>query len=113
MSMDSLLTALGIKKVSVVVAGAIGGLISLRQYTELSYGSRAMVVLSSMALANYLTRPLVVYFGESASEFELGIAAAVGLFGVTIVSSATALIKDTAYWKDVISKFFTGRRDRW
>lgn len=100
--MDTLLAAFGIKKLSVVIAGAIGGTISLRHYSDLTYRGRVLVVLSSVALANYATHPVVHYFGEAANDFELGIAAGIGLFGLSLVSSVTAVIKDTDYWKKTI-----------
>lgn len=110
--MDSLLAAFGIKKLSVVIAGAIGGTISLRHYSDLSYRGRVLVVLSSVALANYATHPVISYFGEAAIDFELGVAAGIGLFGLSFVSSITAVIKDTDYWKDSIGGVFRNRRDR-
>lgn len=103
--MDSVLAAFGIKKLSIVIAGAVGGLISLRHYADMTYTSRALVVLSSVALANYATPPVVAYFGNAASDFELGIAAGIGLFGLSFVSSVTNMLKDTDYWKRVIRNF--------
>lgn len=103
--MDSVLAAFGIKKISIVIAGAVGGLISLRHYAEMTYKSRALVVLSSVALANYATPPVVTYFGHAANDFELGIAAGIGLFGLSFVSSVTNMLKDTDYWKRVIRNF--------
>lgn len=109
--MDSLLAAFGIKKISVVIAGAIGGTISLRHYADLTYKGRALVVLSSIALANYATHPVVSYFGPAAVDFETGIAAGIGLFGLSFVSSVTTVLKDTDYWKDNIRNLFPrGRR---
>lgn len=107
---DSLLAALGVKKLPILVAGAVGGLISLRHYSDLTYKGRFLVILSSVALANYLTRPIVVFFGETAQDFELGIAAGVGLFGLSIVSSITNLVSDTGYWKGIVHDFFDGFR---
>ena len=100
--MDSVLAVFGIKKLSVVIAGAIGGLISLRHYSELTYSGRLIVVLSSVALANYATHPVVSYLGKAAEDFELGIAAGIGLFGLSFVSSVTTMLKDTDYWKRMI-----------
>ena len=100
--MDSILAVFGIKKISVIIAGAVGGLISLRHYAEMTYKGRVMVVLSSVALANYSTLPVVSYLGTAAEDFELGIAAGIGLFGLSFVSSVTTVLKDTDYWKKTI-----------
>lgn len=100
--MDSVLAAFGIKKLSVIIAGAVGGLISLRHYAEMTYKGRALVVLSSVALANYATHPVVHYFGNAAEDFELGIAAGIGLFGLSLCSSVANVIKDTEYWKKTL-----------
>lgn len=109
--MDSLLAAFGVKKVSVVIAGAVGGLISLRHYTDLTYSGRCLVVVSSVGLANYATHPVVAYLGDAANDFELGIAAAIGLFGLSFVSSVTNMIKDTDYWKKTIRGIIRQRED--
>lgn len=100
--MDGILTAFGIKKLSVVIAGAVGGLISLRHYSDLTYRGRCLVVLSSIALANYATHPVISYFGTAAADFELGVAAGIGLFGLSFCSSVTTMVKDTDYWKKTI-----------
>jgi hypothetical protein len=108
--MENILTALGIKKFSIVIAGAVGGLISLRHYVELTLQGKVVVIVSSMCLANYATHPVALYFGPSADEFELGIAAAIGLFGLSIVSSATTILKDTALWKGLLNRLLGGER---
>lgn len=105
--MDSILAIFGVKKISIVLAGAIGGTVSLRHYAELTYKGRVVVVLSSIALANYVTPPVVSYFGPSAQDFELGIAAGIGLFGLSIVSSITNVIQDTEYWKRTLQGIVT------
>jgi hypothetical protein len=108
---DSVLAAFGIKKLSVIIAGAVGGLISLRHYSDLTYKGRVLVVCSSIALANYATPPVMRYFGEAAEDFELGVAAGIGLFGLSIVSSVTNMIKDTDYWKRTIRGFVNRQGD--
>lgn len=105
--MDSFFATLGIHKLSIVMAGAIGGTVSLRHYSDLTYKGRALVVLSSVALANYATPVVVHYFGEAAEEFELGIAAGIGLFGLSIVSSVMNVIQDTEFWKKTFQGMFT------
>ena len=104
--MDSLLAALGVKKFSIALAGAVGGLISLRHYNDLSLPGKVIVILSSMALANYATPAVAAYFGSSAADYELGIAAAIGLFGLSIISSVTSLMKDIDLWKSLITRAF-------
>lgn len=109
--LDSLATALGIKKFSILIAGAVGGLISLQHYAELTLKGKSTVLLSSVCLANYATHPVAHYFGPAAADYELGIAAAVGLFGMSIVSSATKVLKDTALWKSLVTRILGGRSD--
>jgi|SRR5687768_3570191 len=107
--LGSLLAALGIKKFSILIAGAVGGLISLQHYEVLTLRGKASVVVSSIFLANYGTQPLAQYF-EAAATYELGIAAALGVFGMSAISSANSLIKDTKLWKSVISRFLGGEK---
>lgn len=110
--MDTILAAFGVKKISIIIAGAVGGIISLRHYSDLTYKGRALVVLSAVSLANYATLPVVKYFGEAAVDFELGIAAGIGLFGLSFVSSVTAVLQDTTYWKNTLRGILPGRGGR-
>ena len=109
--MGELFTMLGINKLSIVLAGAIGGTVSLRHYAELTIKKRILIIIGSVALANYLTPPAVAYFGPEAIHFELGIAAGIGMFGLSIASSMTDVIQDTEYWKKFMRGIFTRRDD--
>jgi hypothetical protein len=105
-SVDAILATLGIYKISVLLAGGIGGTVSLKHYQASTIRNRCLIVLSSVALANYLTPPCIAYFGQEAVNFELGIALGVGLFGMSIISSITVIIQDTTYWKRFLAATF-------
>lgn len=101
-NLDAILAALGIKNASVLVAGAIGGALSLQHYTDLTRKGKAAVLLSSLAIANYATPPVAHWFGGRALEFQDGIAWGLGLFGMSLVSAILNLIRSTD-WETVRS----------
>jgi len=105
---DAILAALGIKNASTLVAGAVGGIVSLRHYTDLTMGGKCAVLVSSMAIANYATLPIAHWFGGQALEFQEGIAWCLGLFGLSMVSAVLGLIKSTDW--DVVRTFFGGKQ---
>lgn len=100
------LTALGIKNISVVVAGGVGGMLSLRNYVELTVRGKIAVIFSSIAIANYATHPVAEWFGGMALSHLEAIAAALGLFGLSLVSAILHLIKTTDW--DTVSRFTGG-----
>jgi hypothetical protein len=104
---EGLLATLGVYKISVLLAGGIGGTVSLKHYQLSTIRNRFLIVLSSIALANYLTPPCVSYFGQEAVNFELGIALGIGLFGMSIISSVTSVIQDITFWKQAFADIFS------
>jgi hypothetical protein len=106
---DSLLAVIGIKKFSVLIAGAVGGLISLQHYGTLTIRGKTAVIISSVFLANYTTYPLLKYF-EADESYELGIAVCVGIFGLNIISAANRMLKDTELWQAILDRFVGGAK---
>jgi len=103
---DAVLAAFGIKNLSALIAGAIGGAVSLRHYTDLTMKGKCAVLASSMAIANYGTLPVAHWFGGRALDHQEAIAWCLGLFGLSMVSAVIGLIKSTDW--DTVRGFFGG-----
>ncbi|MHB0965557.1 MAG: hypothetical protein ACYC36_03795 [Bellilinea sp.] len=98
---DSLLIALGIKKLSVVIAGFLGGIVSLRFFDGLQLYEKCGVATTGALAANYLTPGIIAYFDMLASSYEGGIGFMIGLFGMSVTSAIFNILKTTD-WAGII-----------
>lgn len=104
--MDAFLASLGIKKAA-LVAGFVGGLISLRFFDGLTSSQKFATAVSGAASANYLTDPTIAHFALTVG-YEGGIGFAIGLFGMSVAAALVRLVKDTD-WAGVLKGRFGGR----
>ena len=90
---ESLLTAFGIKKAA-LIAGIVGGWLSLRFFENLTAGGKWVTVIGGAAAANYLTLPIMSWFRLAAGDYEAGVGFAVGLFGMSIAAAAIKFVRE-------------------
>lgn len=90
---ESLLTAFGIKKAA-LVAGIVGGWLSLRFFENLTPGGKWVTVIGGAAAANYLTVPVMAWFRLAPGDYEAGIGFAIGLFGMSIAAAAIKFVRE-------------------
>lgn len=100
--MNEFLAALGIKKVA-LLAGLVGGIVSLRFFEGLTNSGKAMTAIGGAAFANYLTTPVVSFFKVSPGDFDGGVGFALGLFGMSVAAAAVKMIRETDW-----SRFIPG-----
>ena len=90
---EGLLSALGIKKAA-LIAGIIGGWLSLRFFEGLTTGGKWFTVIGGAASANYLTVPVMTFFHLARDDYEGGVGFAIGLFGMSLAAAAIKFIRD-------------------
>jgi hypothetical protein len=93
--LEAILSALGLK-FKVVIAGAVGAFVSLRFFDGLGTAERWTTFVGGWALAAYLGNPVTLYL-ELPAAMELGIALAIGLFGMSIAAALIRVIRDTEW----------------
>lgn len=102
--LDALLAALGLKKVA-LIAGFIGGVISLRFFEGLTAGGKLFTAFSGAASASFLTPVALAYFHlEPPASYEGGIGFVLGLFSMSIAAAVFKWFKETS-WQDVLGIF--------
>jgi hypothetical protein len=97
--MNELLAALGIKKAA-LLAGLIGGVVSLRFFEGLTGWGKVVTALGGAAFANYLAGPASEYLAVSASH-EGGVGFVLGLFGMSVAAAGIKAVRDVD-WAGVI-----------
>lgn len=90
---ESFLAGLGIKKAA-LIAGIIGGWLSLRFFEGLTRSGKWMTVVGGAAAANYLTAPIIAYFNLGPGSYEGGVGFAVGLFGMSLAAALIQFLRD-------------------
>ena len=83
-------TTLGLK-LSTMIAGFAGGVVSLANLKSLTYFQGVMAVVAGALTANYLT-PAAVRMLSLTPELNLGIAFVIGLVGMNIVPALKAIL---------------------
>lgn len=90
---EALLSALGIKK-GALLAGIIGGWLSLRFFEGLTTGGKWFTVVGGAASANYVTLPVMTFFHLAPGDYEAGVGFAIGLFGMSLAAAAIKFIRE-------------------
>ena len=91
--LDSLATAIGVKK-GVVIAAFVGALLASLIGPKKSWQAKTVSFLVGFAAAVYLTGPVILYFDLKAGDYEGGIGFMLGLFGMSLADKALTLIGD-------------------
>ena len=89
---EAFFSALGIKK-AVLLAGIIGGWVSLRFY-ELEARGKWFTVLGGAAAATYLTGPVMTFFHLARDDYEGGVGFAIGLFSMALAAAAIKFVRE-------------------
>jgi len=89
--MNEFLIGLGIKKVA-LVAGLIGGVVSLRFFEGLTFSGKLATATGGAAIANFVTDPAMLYFNLP-NGYEGGIGFLFGLFGMSVGAAVIKTIK--------------------
>lgn len=105
--LDSLLVALGLKKVA-LIAGFIGGVISLRFFEGLTPGGKAFTAFSGAAAANFLTPMTLAWFQLHPESYEGGIGFVLGLFSMSLAAAVIKWLRETS-WQDILGIFGRGK----
>ena len=90
---ETILSAFGIKKAA-LIAGIIGGWLSLRFFEGLTASGKWFTVAGGAAAANYLTQPLMAWFRLSPGDYEGGVGFAIGFFGMALAAAAITFIRE-------------------
>ena len=90
---ETLIASFGIKKAA-LIAGIIGGWLSLRFFEDQTLGGKWMTVIGGAASANYLTSPILGFFNLGAGSYEGGVGFAIGLFGMSLAAAIMKFIKE-------------------
>jgi len=96
--LESLATALGLKKTSVIAPAFIGALVAAIRASHLNPWQRVTTFLVGFGAATYMTHPVLAWF-KWEDGFEHGVAFVLGLFGMTVVEAIL-----TTDWKAIIQK---------
>lgn len=91
--MNEILAALGIKKMSILFAGAAGSMLAIWHNPSLSKIQICGIGIGGLLCSMYLTTPILSFFKLSGDEYEHGVAFIVGLFGMSIIGAITEGIK--------------------
>ena len=91
--LDSIATAVGVKK-GVVIAAFIGALLASFLGPKKDWRAKTLCFLVGFAAAVYITGPLISYFELKAGDYEGGIGFMLGLFGMSLADKALTLIGD-------------------
>ena len=97
---DSIAAALGIK----TIAGFIGGLLSLRFFDGLTFAGKLWTVSGGMAMAFFMTQPIMTYFEWRADKYEGGVGFIIGLFGMSIAAAGMKAITDIEFIKSLLKR---------
>jgi len=108
--LDSFFVALGLKKVA-LVAGFIGGIISLRFFEGLTAGGKVITASSGAAAANFLTPMTLAWFQLQPESYEGGIGFCLGLFSMSLAAAVIKWLRETS-WQDVLGLFGRKGGDR-
>lgn len=98
---DYVVAAVSAKKLSVLLAGFLGGVISLRFFDNLKLHEKLGVAVAGAVSASYITPSIVSYFALTAETHEGGVGFLIGLFGMSITSASISVIKSTD-WAAII-----------
>lgn len=90
---DTVLAVLGLKKTA-LIAGVVGGVVSLRFFDNLTTGGKLTTALCGAAAANFLTGPAIAFFQLPPPDYEGGIGFAIGLFSMSLAAATMKAIKD-------------------
>jgi hypothetical protein len=94
----------------VIIAGFIGGILSMSFVDGMNKKQRAIAVFSGAVMAHYLA-PLISYiFAHNSYEETIGFL--IGLFGVSITASIFKAIQESDLWALVREKAL-GKKDRY
>lgn len=85
-----------------VVAGAVGSFISLRFFDGLNTSERWGTFVGGWGMAAYLASPVNEYL-ELNKSTELGIALAIGLFGMSIAAALIRVVRETN-WSAILNR---------
>ena len=91
--LDSIATAVGVKK-GVVIAAFIGAALASLIGPKKDWRAKTLSFLVGFASAVYLTSPVLSYFDLKAGDYEGGIGFMLGLFGMSLADKALTLIGD-------------------
>ena len=91
--MNELLAALGIKKLSILIAGAAGSMLAIWHNPGLSRIQICGIGIGGLLCSMYLTSPVLSFFKLSGDEYEHGVAFIVGLFGMSLIGAITEGLK--------------------
>lgn len=94
---------LGIK-LSVIIAGFMGGVISLTFVRELTSTQMAAAVATGTVTTHYLT-PLVLFYSGAASSIENGVAFIIGVMAMNIIPG---MLRLSEIFKQDPRSFFPG-----
>ncbi len=83
--------------------GAAGALVSLRFSADETWWKRAMTFVCGALIAGYFARPLSAWLKLSTDNDQLGIAFALGLLGLSVITAVRKGISDLE-----IAKIITG-----
>lgn len=76
------------------IIGGLGALVALKGAPGTSAREKIFNVVCGALLAGFLAPMVAAYFGLKTAEMQAGCAFAVGLFGMNLVATATAWLKD-------------------
>ena len=99
---EAVCAALGIK-LKVVFFGALGALISLKFFDNLSTWERWVTFGGGLGLATGLTESVFAWLELTNMKLEAGLAVVIGLFGMSIVSALIKTVRETN-WSSIVSK---------
>jgi hypothetical protein len=81
---------------SVILAGMIGGLLSMSFVDGMNKKQRIVAIASGMAMAHYLA-PLIAFLFH-AEDYQETIGFLIGLFGMSVCSTIFRAIKNSDIW---------------
>lgn len=87
----------------VVLAGLVGGLLSMRFVDGMNCRERLFAIISGMVLAHYLAPPIAYLWAEGQYEETIGFL--IGLFGMSICSAVFRSIRKADLWALVSKRF--------
>jgi hypothetical protein len=97
-------SAFGINKLSILIAGFFGGVISLRFFEKLSTLEKCGIAIIGAVAANYLTPAVLAWFNLAAESYENGIAFVIGLFGMSVTAAVITTLRNTN-WGNLITNW--------
>jgi hypothetical protein len=91
-----------------LLAGAVGGIVSLRFFEELTIWKRFLTVTGGVATSHFLTHPIIKIFSLQSIDEGPGTGFVLGLFAMSLAAAGFRMLQ-TIDWEKIRS-FFPGGR---